>query len=161
MSRYQRVLSRWLLPTLVVGGVVAMHVLAGGSHSGHASTGLSPSAAADSGSAMGRSHGGAVTDEVDHGETSVPHVAHRSAADLSARASLQLPQSALPASDSMPPMAMCLAVLFTAVLLLALPRLRSVTGLRLAAPSLPWRRTARPSRAPPRDLLAQICVLRT
>ncbi len=160
MSRYQRVLSRWLLLPLVLAGVVAMHVLAGGSHSGHAATSLPSAPAAAPMSASSPSHGGAATGE-DHGATPSAHAAHRIAAGLSATASVLQPHSALPGSGSMPAMSMCLAVLFTAVLLLAPPRLQSATGLSIDVPELPWRRTERPCRAPPRDLLTQLCVLRT
>ncbi len=161
MSRYPRVLSRWLLLPLVLAGVLAMHVLAGGTHSRHAATSLPSTPAEAPMSAMSPWHGGAVTREADHGATSSAHDAHRIAGDLNATATVQMLFSALPGSDSMPAVAMCLAVLFTAVLLLSLPRLLSATDLSLAVPALPWRRTARPSRAPPRDLLAQPCLLRT
>lgn len=135
------VATRALLALLLLAGMVAMHQLAGGAHdAGRA--GAAPMS-------VGPGQHDAMPLALDPGPASMP-----TALDLG-------PAAALLSATGMPPMEACLAALLAA-LLLVLARGR---GWRtVASTPVPFRHglcTAPPGRGPPRDLLAQLCVLRT
>jgi hypothetical protein len=136
------VLARALTLVALLSGLFAMHVVAGGAHSAHAA---SPASASSS--------------PPHDGSTVVPHLDRAMAMGEQTFAGAL----ARAAEDgvNVEAAALCLAVLISTGLALALPRLS-----HLVAPPQPvrrssWDRTVPPARGPPRDLLAQLCVLRT
>lgn len=136
------VLVRTLTLLAVLSGLFAMHVAAGGAHSAHAA---SPASASSSPSPDGSSVDPHLDGAMSMGAHSLAGATARSADD----------------GEIVKTAALCLAVLISTGLALALPRLSN-----LVAPPQPvrrpsWDRTVPPARGPPRDLLAQLCVLRT
>jgi hypothetical protein len=162
VARRPRVIRVWLLRALVLAGVVAMHVLAGGTHAAHATAHPAVGGAATAADRPGIAVLVAAAPAVEPSAlTTVEQHLRHTMGDVTAGASavsrIDVPA---PGVDT-PSTVACLAVLLSAVLILTLPRHLGSTAQRPRAASLPWQRTARPSRAPPRDLLAQLCVLRT
>lgn len=112
-----------------------------------------------------------------HGMALNPHAAHAAPATIAAAsATTEVPTAghpmAMPAAtavdergDRSPVMvtgALCVAVLLALGLSLLVPRSRGLLVPVVEAAFRPSHaRTAPPSRGPPRDLLAQLCVLRT
>lgn len=154
---------------LVVLGIVAMHQMAGGTHTGAMQSGKS---AGMSGSAMTAPLAGASLDRIHPDLTSratavvgLPGVSD--SAHPAAHLAVHQPPgrvllSAAAAARGAGAMPLCLAVL-AGLLLIGLPMLlaRRAPGTRYGGPRVAASRTRPPGRGPPRDLLAQLCVLRT
>lgn len=147
---------------LVVLGIVAMHQLAGGTHTATMSAGMSPGTHVSSMEVLtaGASPDRTIPDLIQRPSagTGVP------AAGSSLRPAAGRPDgpvlltAAAGAAGAMP---LCLAVL-TGLLLITLPALTGrAPGARHAALRVAVHRSRPAGRGPPRDLLAQICVLRT
>ena len=132
----------------LLGGLFAMHVLASGTHSAHAGAATSvTSAAAMSEAAM-----------------SAPGMSRQSAADHVRASSVPTAAAAVPGQHGAAGAAMgalCVVVLLAVGLSLAVPRQHGVVVARPPVLTPTRQRSAAPCRGPPRDLLAQLCVLRT
>ena len=143
MARWTPALLRLILLPVVIAGVLAMHALAGGGHMTHPTSGSST----------------AVMNTAAHpGSLPTGHLA-----TMTPAATTLSSMSLFPIGDGpdVATLTVCLAILLGAAVSVAACRRATIlpAGPRLRA--LPWTSTARPSRAPPRDLLAQLCVLRT
>lgn len=161
---------------VVLAGVLAMHALAGGSHMAH----MAMAGAADAGgqaavsTAAGDPAGAAVavlpglnlvtataTATAVAGGRAVPQPGAAPRADAAPMHAGTAGHTAHPAVPGLGVDAACLAVLLGMVLIAAraafgVPRLPRAAGVQSAGHS-----SARLGRGPPRQLLAQLCVLRT
>ena len=150
---------------LVVLGIVAMHQMAGGTHTATMQPGMP---ARMSGPAMTVPPADASLDPM-HPDLSfrATAVVGRPADSDSAHPAVQRPServllSMAAAAGGAGAMPLCLAVL-AGLLLIGLPLLlaRRTPGTRYGGPRVAAIRSHPPGRGPPRDLLAQLCVLRT
>lgn len=148
MRRSERLWPLRLLTALaVVLGVLSMHAVSGGPHSpkgvDHA---MSAELAMDRVAALG-----------EHAETAV-----RSAPALLTAPLTEVGAQDLPVEPSAAMTAMCVAMLLSLAVALGLRMLSRAGGGAVALPPVSTRTRARAlTRAPPRDLLTQLCVLRT
>ena len=137
------VFARSLTVLAVLGGLFAMHVLASGTHSAHAGAATSVTSAA------------AIT---------APGMSSHPVADNARKSSTPTAAAAVPGQHGAAGAAMgalCVVVLLAVGLSLAVPRQRGVVVARPLVLTPTRQRSAAPCRGPPRDLLAQLCVLRT
>lgn len=152
---------RALLLIAVVSGLLGMHVLSGGSHALHLTLPVvpGPQSAVTSTHATGhhtfRSPPAAPSAYVAAG----PGGAVPAWTTVAAAPSSVTGEPGESAADGAA--TLCLLVLLTVTVLLVLPRWSGHALAPTAVRVCPWQRNAAPARGPPRDLLAQLCVLRT
>lgn len=142
----RNVLGRALTRVVLLTGLLAMHGLVVGAHSAHAA-----STSAPSGSSM------VMTAGVEQVAMPMP---------MPMPGPIPTDAAGLDGSDhggaALVAAGLCVAVLLALGLAVAAPRSRGLPVPRSgAAPTASPTRTTPPSRGPPRDLLAQLCVLRT
>ena len=147
------VFARFLTVLAVLGGLFAMHVLASGTHSAHAGAATSVTSPAVMSAAV-----------MSAPAMSAPGMASHPAADHVRASSIPMAAAAVPGQHGAAGAAMgalCVVVLLAVGLSLAVPRQHGVVVARPPVLTPTRQRSAAPCRGPPRDLLAQLCVLRT
>lgn len=141
------VLGRALTRGVLLAGLLAMHGLVLGAHTAHAAARSAPS-----GASMVLAAG---VDQVAM-PTSSPMPTPMPLTDAAGLDGSEHGGAALVAAG------LCVAVLLAIGMAVAAPRSRGLPVPRSgAAPAASRTRTTPPSRGPPRDLLAKLCVLRT